>query len=123
MANKSALVFGIIFLVVGVLGFFSNPLLGVFDVDTLHSVIHVVFGLILVVVGTKSSSAAATTLVWVGVIYLLLAVVGFLQGDTVLGIIPVNSADNWLHLVLGAVILLLGWSGKKEVSVASAPQV
>ncbi len=123
MAKKSALVFGIIFLLVGILGFIPNGIVGMgatFETNTLHNVIHLVFGLILVWIAVKSPAKSSMTLKVVGIIYLILAIVGFIQGTTVLGIVPVNSADNWLHLVLGIVIGALGFAGKKEDGMSSS---
>ncbi|MES2216690.1 MAG: DUF4383 domain-containing protein [Patescibacteria group bacterium] len=131
MAKKSALVFGIIFLIVGILGFIPNGIVGMgatFEAGTLHNVIHLIFGLVLVWVAVKSAHKAATTLKVVGIIYLILAIIGFIQDSTILGIVAVNSADNWLHLVLGIVIAALGFASKKEMAMpssipSSAPQM
>ncbi len=123
MAKKSALVIGIVFLLVGILGFIpGNGIVGsgaLFEANALHNVIHLIFGVILVWVAVKSADKAATALKVTGVIYLILAIVGFIQGSTILGIVPVNGADNWLHLVLGIVIGALGFAGKGGSSDAS----
>lgn len=124
MAKKSALVIGIVFILVGILGFIPNGIVGegaTFETDTLHDIIHLVFGLILVFVALKAAHKAASTLVVVGIIYLLLAIIGFVQGTTILGLVPVNAADNWLHLVLGVVIAALGFASKKGSQISSDP--
>ena len=110
-ASKLAKWFGIILLVIGVLGFVpgitsDGSLLGIFEVDALHNVIHLVSGLLALVF---AASAPKTFFKVFGVVYLLLALVGFVQGDTVLGLVGVNMADNVLHLVLGVVALLVGF--------------
>ena len=110
MAKTAALVIGIIFIIIGIWGFFQNPVLGVFDANTTHSIVHLIFGIILVACASK---AAATALKWVGIIYIIVAIIGFIQGSSVLGIIDVNAADNWLHLVLGIVIAIFGFAGAK----------
>jgi hypothetical protein len=56
-----------------------------------------------------------------GVVYGLVTVVGFLQGDTVLGLIGVNMADNVLHLAIAAVALYAGF-GMKEDRMAMGAQ-
>ena len=126
MAKKSALVIGIIFILVGILGFIpGHGIVGegaLFEANGLHNVIHLIFGLILLFVALKSPAKAVTTLKVVGIIYLILAIIGFIQGDTILGIVPVNGADNVLHLILGIVIGALGFAGKSDASApASAP--
>jgi hypothetical protein len=55
-----------------------------------------------------------------GIVYALVAIVGFVQGDTVLSIISVNGADNVLHVVLAIVFLWLGFS-KGSSSSSSMP--
>ncbi len=127
MAKKSTLVFGIIFLLLGILGFVpGNGIVGVdgtFQTDTMLNIVHLVFGLVLLYVAVKASHASAKTLVVVGVIYLILAIIGFIQGDRILGLVPVNSADNWLHLVLGVVIAGLGLAGRSSSSGMSEPSM
>jgi hypothetical protein len=126
MAKKSALVIGIVFILVGILGFIPNGIVGagaLFETDALHNIIHLIFGLILLFVALKAAQKAAGTLKVVGVIYLLLAVIGFVQGDTIIGLVPVNAADNWLHLVLGVVIGALGFMGKSGNSSMSSASV
>lgn len=119
MAKKASILFGIIFVIVGILGFISNPIVGsgsLFEADTVHNLIHLIIGIILLVVAKKQ--AAGTTLLVVGIIYLVLAIVGFFVADgsnpvQLLGIAAINSADNWLHLVLGVVIAAVGIKARK----------
>jgi hypothetical protein len=118
MAKKWCMVFGIIFLVLGVLGFIPNPLIsmdGLFQVDAVHNIIHLITGLVLVYAGKKSAGGATTALKVFGIIYLVIAILGFLMigggsGD-LLRFIGMNGADNWLHLILS---LLLAWGGFKK---------
>ena len=120
MAKKSALVFGIIFVIAGIWGFIQTPILGLFAADTVSSIIHIIVGVILLVVAGKPS--VVMTLKTVGIIYIVFAVLGFFSGSSVLGIFTTNGAANWLYIVLGIVIAALGWSSKKgSVSAPSAP--
>lgn len=125
MAKKLAKILGAIFLVVGLLGFFSNPIvgnMGFFHADIVHSILHIVLGLILVLCGTE-----AKAMLWLkieGFAYLVLALIGFLavSGGAVvklLGIIEINGADNWLHIVLAIVLLLAGFAGGKKMTQAA----
>jgi hypothetical protein len=105
MAKTLSKVFGVVFLVIGVLGFFNDPLLGLFEVDTVHNIAHIVLGLVLL------AAPGVGALRGVAVVYLVLAVLGFLMVDgdgELLGLVHVNAADNWLHLVLA--VLLFGAS-------------
>ncbi len=119
MIRTVALVYGVVFLVVGILGFIPGAtvegeyLLGIFGVNALHNVVHLLFGVL--------GIAAALTR-WsrpyfqgVGVIYLLLGVMGFIPGlylgdDMLLGLVHINLADNLLHLALGGVAAYFGFS-------------
>jgi membrane-bound ClpP family serine protease len=124
MAKTLAIIFGIVFILVGALGLAtSTPLLGIFITDSLHDMIHLVIGLALLIVGLKNGNSAGAMKV-VGIIYLLLAIVGFIQiGNSgegmLLGIAAINAADNWLHLVLGIVLFIAGKATRND----DAPQI
>lgn len=116
--QKAALAVGAVFLLVGILGFIpgitSNydqlsfashhsgaMLLGVFQVSILHNIVHLLFGVAGIAMA-RSRSAAWGYLLWGGVIYLLLWIYGLvIDHDSEANFVPVNDADNWLHLVLG----------------------
>lgn len=120
MAKTSAIIFGIIFVIAGVWGFFSDSVLGFIAADTLSSIIHLVVGIVLLVVAAKPT--AVTALKTVGIVYFIFAILGFVQGTTVLfGAFVTNSATNWFYLIVGVVVALLGFSGKGSSS--SAPQM
>ncbi|KND48497.1 MAG: hypothetical protein AB200_02085 [Parcubacteria bacterium C7867-005] len=124
-----AKLFGWVFLVVGILGFIPNPIIGgtesLFQTDLNHNIVHLLSGVVLLWVAYKSQAKAGTALVVFGVIYLLVALLGFMSSsESVLGLIHVNGADNWLHLVLGLVILVSGLKARKGQGMAqSMPQM
>jgi hypothetical protein len=123
--QKTALIVGIVFLVIGIAGFIpglTNPidqldaagadsealLLGVFQVSILHNIVHLLFGVLGLAVATRAS-ASRQYLIWGGVVYAVLWVYGlFAVGNPDANFIPVNNADNWLHLVLAVGMILLG---------------
>lgn len=123
MAKKLAVVFGIIFVLVGILGFIPNPLVGatgLFETDTLHNLVHLLIGVILLIVAMSAPAASALWLKIFGVVYLLLAVLGFLLipgGGVLLGLVITNTADHLLHLVLGVVLLAAGFMSSSSPSV------
>ena len=122
MAKTAAIIFGIILLIVGIWGFFGGGMsVGVFAADVTSSVIHVVLGIILLAVSAKPSAGA--TLKTLGIIYIILAILGFIGGGTILGFIATNSAANWLYLVVGIILAACGWSGKKGMMSSGAPQM
>jgi hypothetical protein len=121
MVQKLAWVFGIVFLIVGVLGFVpaltpGGHLLGIFEVDPLHNVIHLLSGVLALGAAWAGSYARLYFQVF-GIVYAVVAVAGFLQGDTVLGLIATNTADHVLHLAIAAVALWAGF-GMKRGSMA-----
>jgi len=118
MAKTWAMVFGWIFLILGIIGFISNPLVGMngmFHADTMHNIVHIIFGAILLWAAYAAPMKAAGAMKWLGIIYIILAILGWIlvgnSTGSLLGIAEVNGADNWLHLVLG---LILVWAGMKK---------
>ncbi|NKY87394.1 DUF4383 domain-containing protein [Nocardia veterana] len=123
--QAAAYLVGAAFLLVGILGFIPGvttdydmlswsghhsgaKLFGVFQVSALHNIVHLVFGLAGLAMG-RTTVAARTYLIGGGVIYLALWVYGLVvDQDSRANVIPVNTPDNWLHLGLGAAMLLLG---------------
>lgn len=108
-AQTLALLVGATFLAVGVLGFVPgvtrhSELLGVFSVSTLHNLIHLAFGAVGIALA-RTPDTARTFLLGGGVVYLALWLVGVIG---VGGWIPVNTADNWLHLLVGIGMVALG---------------
>jgi Domain of unknown function (DUF4383) len=118
MMKKIAMGFGIIFVVVGVLGFIpavtpGGRLLGVFEVNTLHNIIHLATGVVAIIVGMASEQAIRNFFRIFGIIYALVAVLGFYYGNQPLfGLVANNLADSGLHVVIAAVALYLGFAMK-----------
>ncbi|MGX1135595.1 hypothetical protein RKD49_007785 [Streptomyces glaucescens] len=123
--QQAALVVGAVFLLVGVLGFIPGVttnydtmefaahhsearLFGVFQVSILHNLVHLAFG----VAGLALSRTAAQARLYLlagGAIYLVLWLYGvIIDLDSAANFVPVNTADNWLHLVLGLGMIALG---------------
>ncbi len=121
----AALIIAAAFLVVGVLGFIPGvttdldqlgvaghhsgaKLFGVFAVSGLHNVVHLAFGLVGLTLARTYAMARAYFLVG-GLAYLGLWAYGlFIDRGSAANFVPVNNADNWLHLGLGIVMVLLG---------------
>lgn len=123
-AMKFGKVFGWILLIIGVLGFVPGittdmHLLGIFHVDAIHNIIHILTGIVGIVISKSDMSARKFFRVF-GIIYAIVTIVGFVQGTTVLGIFGINMADNILHLVITVVALAIGFGGKKGMA-PSAP--
>jgi hypothetical protein len=111
-AKLAAIVIGIVFVVIGLLGFVNNPVLGLFQVNTAHNLIHLISGLVLLA-GAYSSLGSSMALKIIGIVYALVAILGFFlvsSDGMLLGFIAMNEADKWLHVVLAVVILAAGFA-------------
>ena len=115
MVKTAAVLFGVVFLLVGILGFVpavtkDEMLLGIFHVNAAHNVVHLLSGAVALFAGMTSVAAARIYFRIFGVVYAAVAVMGFMMGDTMLlGLISNNTAVTWLHVVIAATSLLLGF--------------
>jgi hypothetical protein len=121
--QKAAKWFGIIFVLLGILGFVpgltaDGHLLGIFDVDTVHNVIHLLSGIVALFCAGSASAAKSYFKIF-GVIYGLVTIIGFTNGASIFGIFSTNAADNVLHLLITVVALYLGFSGPKPMGAQS----
>ena len=111
-----ALVFGVVYVLVGVLGFIgpaviNNNLLGIFGINALHNVVHLAVGALFLFGSTSPTNAKTINLV-VGSVYLLVGVLG-LFGMLVPGLLNNNPPDTGLHLISGAAALYFGTAGAR----------
>ena len=125
-----ATVVGATFLLVGILGFVpgvtSNyddlsfaghhsraELLGIFQVSVLHNIVHLLFGVAGLAMARHAKSAVSY-LIGGGVVYLVLWIYGLvIDRDSDANFVPVNDADNYLHLLLGLGMIVLGLVGQR----------
>jgi hypothetical protein len=126
-----ATVFGAVYLLVGLLGFAvtggvgflateGGLLLGIFAVNPLHNVAHLLIGAALLVAGLANVRAAKTVNTVVGAAYLLLGVVGFFLVGTAANILALNVPDHFLHLGSAVVLLAIGVGADRGARVATA---
>jgi hypothetical protein len=108
-----ATVYGVVFLLVGLLGFLGSPELGLFNVDLLHNLVHVLTGLVGLFYGATSEANAAIYGKVFGVVYALVTILGFItvpdSGNLLGSVFAINAADNWLHLVLTLGFFVIGF--------------
>lgn len=135
-----ATVVGVTFVLTGVLGFVPGittgydslefaghegnaQLLGLFEVSILHNIVHLLYGVAGLAMARKATSAVAY-LIGGGVIYLVLWVYGLvIDKDSVANFVPLNTADNWLHLGLGLGMIALGMIGRKAMASTTTSRV
>lgn len=112
MTKTWGLIFGVVFLLIGVLGFVpgitsDGMLLGIFEVDTTHSIVHILTGIIALAVMNSEKSASIFFKVF-GTVYGLVAIWGLVGSGSIFGLFHANLADNILHLVIAIVMLYVG---------------
>jgi hypothetical protein len=122
-----ALIFGIVFLLIGASGFIPGMLqpgtpdpeltmthgfghaLGLFPVNTLHNIVHIIFG-IWGIMAYKSYGGSRSYFRVVAVVYGLLMILGLLEPTrTTFGLVPIYGNDVWLHALLALVAAYFGW--------------
>jgi hypothetical protein len=126
-----AMLFGAVFLLVGILGFIPGittnyddlgfagtdsraELLGIFQVSILHNIVHIAFGIAGLALA-KTLEGARTFLIGGGVIYLVLWLYGLVidrGGDA--NFVPIDTPDNWLHFALGIAMIAAGFLLARE---------
>ena len=116
-----ALVFGAVYTLVGLAGFFvsetfaatdDNTLLG-FEVNHLHNLVHLAIGIALIAASKRLSSARSANLV-IGGTYLALGVLGWFIDDTAANIVALNEPDHLLHLASGALLTAVALGADKH---------
>jgi hypothetical protein len=135
--RTAARVVAIVFLLVGVLGFIPGittnfgdmtfaghhsdaHLLGIFQVSVLHNIVHLLFGIVGLAMA-RTVSGARAYLIGGGVIYAVLWIYGLAVGqDSAANFVPLNTADDWLHLILAIGMVALGLVLGRRVAGSAA---
>ncbi|UVJ39367.1 DUF4383 domain-containing protein [Arthrobacter sp. CJ23] len=134
--HNVTMIVGWVFLAVGVLGFIPGittnygamtfaghesgaMLLGVFQVSVLHNIVHLLFGVAGLAMA-RTGRMARLFLIGGGAVYLVLWIYGLvIDMGTMANFVPFNTADNWLHLVLGVAMIGVGlWLGRDAMEEA-----
>ena len=127
--QKVAMVFGVVFLLVAILGFITaggmdmaadpapGSLLGMFPINLLHNIVHLLFG-IWGLAASRSWSGSKTYAQTGGIIYIILAICGYVA-PTGFGFVPLGGSDIWLHAVLGVVLAYFGFTAKADTVTTS----
>lgn len=135
----AALIVGVAFLLVGIAGFIPGittgydtmqvigheshaMLLGVFQVSILHNIVHLVFGVLGVLMARTAPQARLFLLVG-GIVYLVLWVYGLvIDHESTANFVPLNTADNWLHLALGVAMVGLSFLHRERSRRPAQPR-
>jgi hypothetical protein len=120
-AQTFALVFGVVYLLVGIVGFFVTGFDGfaaksysekliLFPLNPLHNIVHIAIGALWIGAASKHASAKSTNML-IGVVYAVVAVLGMVGVLKFLAIQDIGSADNYLHLATAALAIYFGSAG------------
>jgi hypothetical protein len=123
-AQLYSLIFGATLLLAGILGFIADSSFGdlgsgvsgdelvLFEVNGWHNIVHIASGIVGLAMAGKPSTARLFALGF-GSVYLLVTLIGLIDGDSIFGLLAINAADNVLHLVIALAGIAAG--------LASAP--
>ena len=125
MLKTAAIIFGLFFIIAGIGGFVpalapehgdGAMLFGIFMVGPVHNIIHLASGAAALLCGFAGVGAARKYFQIFGVVYLLVALIGFVYGNSkIMGVMEHNMADIGLHIVIAVAALYLGFLGGREM--------
>jgi hypothetical protein len=129
MAKTFGMLFGVVFLAIGILGFVPGVtttdadgmpmLLNIFMVNTVHSVVHIASGIVFLFASMAGAGPARLWFKIFGLVYAVVAILGFMTPNgMLLGLISNNPADTWLHVVLAVAMLAIGFGSPKPAVAA-----
>ena len=122
MVKSIAVIFGIVFIVIGILGFLpatapDGMLLKIFHVNTPHNIVHLATGIVALLCAMGGAGASRTFFQIFGILYAIVAILGFYYGDErLLGLISSSRPNTWLNVVIAVVSLFLGFGTAKQTA-------
>lgn len=128
MAKTIGMVFGWVYLLVGIAGFipalggsFSmapSTLLNVADVNILHNIVHLIIGFAGISM-SRTEEGAGTFCKTFGIILLLIGIVGFIMPN-LFGILPIGGGDRWIHIITGLILAIAGFAAAPARTAAAS---
>ncbi len=127
--QRTAAIFGVVFLLIGILGFVATGtsmdanmetaprLFGLFPVNVLHNLVHILFG-VWGLAAARSFAASRSYAQIAGIAYLALTVLGFIAPE-LFGIMPIGGNDIWLHLLIGIVLTTVGFGARAPATTTA----
>ena len=129
-AQLYCLLFGTVLIIAGIAGFFTengtefglpdslrpgdSELLSLFDINGWHNLVHIATGALLLLASPKAALARTVALVF-GLAYVAVTIIGLIDTEDVLGLIPINGADNILHAALAITAILAALMPRSKV--------
>jgi hypothetical protein len=125
-AKTAAILLGLVFLAVGLLGYVDNPIISssdkaMFHTDSIHNIVHIASGALFLLLALAAPGSVGGFLKLFGLIYLVIGIVGMIQIGSqdmmkLFGFLMVNKLDNYLHIALGIIIFLAGFLRSRSVA-------
>ncbi|AHE68152.1 DUF4383 domain-containing protein [Legionella oakridgensis] len=115
-----AIIFGLVFILVGIAGFVpnlltdGNLLMGLFMVDPIHNSVHLLSGIIALIAASTTVFSRLYFQIF-GTVYGIVALIGFITGGNLI-VMHMNIADNFLHLIIAVVALFIGFFMRRKMS-------
>ncbi|CAG0958247.1 hypothetical protein PHYC_00585 [Phycisphaerales bacterium] len=109
---------GVVFILIAIWGFLDGERVLIFHVNTAHNVVHLLSGLGLFAAGFADLPVARVVSLVFGIVYALVAVLGFAGVRAVVDLLHLNPADNWLHLILALPFIALSLKPSPRVARA-----
>jgi hypothetical protein len=128
LVQRVAQIFGVVFVLVAIIGFVTSKgsmeadpamapsILGMFPTNVLHNIVHLLLG-VWGLVSARTFGGAKTYTTVAGLLYIVLAILGYFVPDT-FGLIPIGGNDIWLHCVFGVLLLVSGMTARASVAAA-----
>jgi hypothetical protein len=126
--NRSiATIVGTLYLIAGIAGVFTasgagffstsgGEILGLFEVNPFHDVLHILIGAALLIAGLSTVAAAKTVTTLIGTVCLVLGMVGLFVIGTPFNVLAMNGADNVLHFASAVLLLAVGLGAERSVT-------
>lgn len=120
MNNRTLVqIVSVVLIAIGLLGFVNDPVLGLFDVNAAHNIVHLLSGALGLFMITRGDDGAIAFGKLMTLVYGLITVLGFLlvpAGGLLLGIVEMNSLDHGLHLLLTVVFGYIGFINRPHTA-------
>jgi hypothetical protein len=121
MAALVCKVMGVVLAIVAIWGFITGTQVLMFQVNTAHNIVHLLSGVGALACGFAGERQAKTFSLLFGVVYGLVAVLGLLGVKFVVDLLNLNHHDNWLHVAIALVFLVVGLISKPAAGAPRAP--
>jgi hypothetical protein len=120
MAKAVCIIMGLAFIAIAIWGFIAKDAVLIFHVNTAHNIVHLASGILALLCGLAGEGPAKRFSIIFGLVYGLVAAMGFLNVQFVNDLLHLNNADDWLHLAIAAIFLFAGVASRPIAKMSTA---